>query len=158
MIEGSDFAQKQLNTDMKEALNEVLSAEDAQAGRGLEQLSEESAWKLEYSFEEIDVAVGEQVADLEEDEEMHDNDGSIVKSVGVPARHFWIMALGLVFSTLMIFLLLRSLLQQKEDKKFADMDLDEDEDEFWVVPPVMEFLARAFVDKKFADMDLDEDE
>lgn len=146
-LEGGTFARKQLNDDLGVALNEVLSAEDAE--QQLEQLSEESDWKLEYNFEEIKVAVGEQAEDLDEDEELADNEGGVVKSVGVPMRHFWIMLLGLVFSTLFILWLLHSLLKEKSKPESAVDNDDLDEIDFWVAPHVAKF-TRDLVDRSRA--------
>merc|ERR1719356_1803721 len=94
--------------------DEVLSAEDARPDR-LEQLAEESDFRLEYSFEQIQVQVGETVEDVEDDEEIHENEGVIMKELGVPMKHFWIMALGLFFSTVAIFWMLFSLMKEKVD-------------------------------------------
>jgi len=144
-VEGGTFARKQLNDHLGEALNEVLSAEDAESGQ-LEQLSEESDWRLEYNFEEIKVAVGEQAEDLDEDEELADNEGSVVKTVGVPMRHFWIMLVGLVFSTLFIIILLRTLMTEKSKPEKVDNEDIDDIEDLWVMPHVAK-LTRALVDK-----------
>ncbi|CAK0847923.1 unnamed protein product [Prorocentrum cordatum] len=141
---GGDFARMMLNEDLGEALSEVLTAEDAEAGT-LEQLSDESDFRLEYNFEEIQVAVGEQARDLDEDEWLEDKEMSVVKTVGVPMRHFWIMALGLFFSTLFIFLLLRILMKEKA-KPVDEDDFEPDADDFWVMPHVANF-TRALVDE-----------
>mmetsp|Transcript_108163 Transcript_108163/g.306736 ORF Transcript_108163/g.306736 Transcript_108163/m.306736 type:complete len:1320 (+) Transcript_108163:154-4113(+) len=143
-VEGGDFARMMLNEDLGEALSEVLTAEDAEAGT-LEQLSDESDFRLEYNFEEIQVAVGEQARDLDEDEWLEDKEMSVVKTVGVPMRHFWIMALGLFFSTLFIFLLLRILMKEKA-KPVDEDDFEPDADDFWVMPHVANF-TRALVDE-----------
>lgn len=144
-VEATDFARKQLNDDLSVALDEVLSAEDAEAAP-LEQLGEESDWRLEYNFEEIKVAVGEQAPDLDQDEEWQEQEGTVVKSVGVPMRHFWIMLAGLFFSTLFIFVLLFHLLQEKS-KPVEDEDWEDDlEEDLWVVPHIAN-LTRAVMDR-----------
>lgn len=84
-------------------LSEVLTMEEA--AEPLEQLSDESDFKIEYTFEEVEVALGEKREDLEE-EDLMDDEGSVIRTLGVPVGRFWLVAGGLVVSTTVLCALL----------------------------------------------------
>merc|ERR1712194_107662 len=63
------------------------------------------------NFEEIEVEHGRSDADVQEDEEILDDNDVFVSRIGVPARHFWIVGVGLSCSTILLLVVLYWLLQ-----------------------------------------------
>jgi len=102
-------------------LDQVLT-EEQMAAQPMEQLPEDSDFKIEYNFEEIEVAAGEKVEEIME-EELIDDSGTIVGRFAVPVARFWMVAGGMLASTLFLTLLLLILM------KTADVTADRPESE-----------------------------
>jgi len=100
VIDPSSMRGNRLAQELEEVMME--SAEDP--GQ-LEQLPEESDFKINYVFEEVFLAPGEKPEELEE-EELMDDEGVVIAKLGVPMRHFWLVAIGLTISTSLLIALL----------------------------------------------------
>lgn len=119
IIPSEEFQQKQLASE----LADMLISEDAVDE--LEQLPEDSDFKIEYKFEEVEVAEGETPADME-GEQLLDDEGTAVGHFAVPESRFWIVATGMIASTLLLgFLLVYTMLCKstlpKDDGDFEAM-------------------------------------
>jgi hypothetical protein len=71
------------------------------ANQPMDQLPDDSDFKIEYAFEEVEVGVGEQLEDVE-DEDFIDDEGSAVGKFAVPASRFWMIIVGIIVSTVII--------------------------------------------------------
>mmetsp|Transcript_10520 Transcript_10520/g.19355 ORF Transcript_10520/g.19355 Transcript_10520/m.19355 type:complete len:1392 (-) Transcript_10520:47-4222(-) len=106
MIESSDLANHRLAGELTE-LDDLISP--GQAAEPLEQLSDDSDFKIQYHFEEVEVAIGEKADELAE-EELIDDSGAVVGRFAVPVKRFWMVAFGMVFSTVLLSMILYVLL------------------------------------------------
>mmetsp|Transcript_73925 Transcript_73925/g.154065 ORF Transcript_73925/g.154065 Transcript_73925/m.154065 type:complete len:1560 (-) Transcript_73925:95-4774(-) len=97
-------------------LSEVLTAEEASA-QPMEELSEESDFRIEYQFDEIMVDVDAKLEDVEEEQEFFDDSGAEVQQLGVPKKKFWVVAVGLGCSTLFLMIILIIVLCKKKPEK-----------------------------------------
>eukprot|EP00928_Gymnodinium_smaydae_P007736 TRINITY_DN12768_c0_g2_i1.p1 TRINITY_DN12768_c0_g2~~TRINITY_DN12768_c0_g2_i1.p1 ORF type:complete len:1285 (+),score=291.58 TRINITY_DN12768_c0_g2_i1:560-3856(+) len=100
----------------------ALLTTDAAALAEVEQLDDESDFKIEYNFEEVEVAVGQPAEDVEDEELIEFEAGTVVGSLAVPRSRFWIVGLGLVASTLLLAALFVYLIATD----FEDVDGDGD--------------------------------
>lgn len=109
IIEGADLAEQRLGGALAEELTDVLATEQESAAP-MEQLPDDSDFKIEYNFEEVEVAVGEKPEELVE-EVLIDDSGAVVGRFAVPVGRFWLVAFGMLFSTMLLSMLLYVLLQ-----------------------------------------------
>lgn len=109
MIESSDLVQHRLAGE----LDELDFITPGQAAENLEQLPDDSDFKIEYHFEEVEVAVGEKAEELAE-EELIDDSGAVVGRFAVPVGRFWLVAFGMLFSTVLLSMLLYFLVKTAE--------------------------------------------
>eukprot|EP00811_Abedinium_folium_P032263 NODE_5331_length_1782_cov_5.853776.p1 GENE.NODE_5331_length_1782_cov_5.853776~~NODE_5331_length_1782_cov_5.853776.p1 ORF type:complete len:507 (+),score=128.15 NODE_5331_length_1782_cov_5.853776:256-1776(+) len=121
IVPSENFKQKQLATE----LTDMLIAEDAIDD--LDQLPDNSDFKIEYNFEEVEVAAGETVEDMEE-QELIDDEGAAVGRFAVPMKRFWLVAVGMLCSTVLLFGLLfysmsRSSVSHDEGFEAGDMSV-----------------------------------
>merc|ERR1719172_516315 len=103
---------------------------EEQAAQQLEQLPDDSDFKIEYAFEEVEVAVGEKAEELVE-EELIDDSGALVGRFSVPVGRFWMVAVGMLVSTLTLTMLLLILLKTSnayDEKDMGPNKLDENLD------------------------------
>jgi len=104
VIEADDVKRHRLARELSDFLTPA-QAEEHQ----LEQLPDSSDFKIEYAFEEIEVGVGEKPEEIEE-EELMDEEGVVIGKLGVPLKHFWVVAAGLlIFTGTLFFILYASL-------------------------------------------------
>lgn len=96
----------------------VVLPEDIEE-HNMETLDEESDFKIDYKFEEIEVGVGEKAEDLDEEAYMEDA-GMVIKTVGVPKKQFWIVGLGLLVSTIVLLIVLLAVLKRGDKNSFED--------------------------------------
>jgi len=95
LVPAEDFKAATLADELTEVLLDDSSAAQEQA---MEQLSDESDFMIEYTFAEVDVPVTGKDDEVGEDEEVME-EGSVVSTVGVPRRYFWIVAAFLFGTT-----------------------------------------------------------
>jgi len=122
MVDSDDVKQKTIQ-GFADDLGEIMT--DEQAAQPLEQLPDDSDFKIEYAFEEVEVAVGEKVED-DIEEELLDDSGAVVGRFAVPPSQFWAVLVGCFFSTLTLGCTLWWLLQTKGKPK--DMETQSDYD------------------------------
>jgi hypothetical protein len=110
-------------------LSQVMTQAQA-ADQALEQLDDESDFKIEYAFEEVEVGQGENLEETLE-EEFIDDSGVVVGRFAVPVGRFWLVALGMIGSTVLLTLCLTVLLRtsdmyasRDEAPSEADIGLD----------------------------------
>jgi len=145
LIDAEDMKGKNLNC-FAEELGEVLNMEEAQNAAAQDQLPDDSDFKIEYNFEEIEVGVGETVEDIME-EEIIDDEGAVVGRFAVPVKRFWMVAGGMLISTMILSMSLLILLKTASPpgegavKSSADEDLD-NPDSIGAVAAVSSFVAR----------------
>jgi len=118
MVDGEDMKAKTIQ-GFADDLGEIMT--DEQAAQPLEQLPDDSDFKIEYAFEEVEVAVGEKVED-DIEEELLDDSGAIVGRFAVPPSQFWAVIVGIFFSSLTLGSLLWWLLQTKGKPKEMDQE------------------------------------
>jgi len=123
MVDSDDVKQKTIQ-GFADDLGEIMT--DEQAAQPLEQLPDDSDFKIEYAFEEVEVAVGEKVED-DIEEELLDDSGAVVGRFAVPPSQFWAVLVGCFFSTLTLGCTLWWLLQTKGKPK--DMETQSDYDQ-----------------------------
>eukprot|EP00932_Pfiesteria_piscicida_P001306 SRR837773.11274.p1 GENE.SRR837773.11274~~SRR837773.11274.p1 ORF type:complete len:656 (-),score=184.07 SRR837773.11274:33-1883(-) len=118
-IESQDFKDKKIgggrDQELFADLGEILTAEEAQ-NQPMEELSEESDFRIEYKFDEIMVDADVKAEDVE-DQELVDDSGVEIQTLGVPKKKFWIVATGLGFSTLLLLIILIAVLSKKKEEK-----------------------------------------
>jgi hypothetical protein len=76
------------------------------ADYGQDQLADDSDFRIEYTFEEVEVAANakaEDIEGMEEEELLDDQADTVVGALTVPASHFWMVAGGLICSTILLF-------------------------------------------------------
>lgn len=109
-VPAEDFAAGRIAGNLAGELSETLMEEDS-AHQDLEQLDEESDFKIEYTFQEVEVAVGEKLEDLDEEGEeiqVMQTKGAVIGRLGVPMKKFWLVGLGLLLSTTVLLAILYS--------------------------------------------------
>jgi len=124
MLDVDDF--KNCRLGLADELGDVHGMlTEAEAEQPLEQLPDDSDFKIEYAFEEVEIAAGEKVEDLAE-EELIDDAGAVVGQFAVPVSRFWIVAIGMILSTalltVMLVVLLKSQTAQTGEKKTNSLD------------------------------------
>jgi len=115
-ISAADVKDMRLARELEEVLT-VTNADELSK----DELPEESDFRIEYKFQEIEVGVDEQTEDVEE-EEFFDDEGAVIATVGVPKKKFWIVAVALCTSTLALALFLMGVMcwEQEDLAKNAD--------------------------------------
>lgn len=144
MVPAEDFKAQHLAEELTEVLLEDSSAAQQQAA--MEQLSDESDFMIEYSFAEVDVPVTGKDEELDEDEEVME-EGTVVASVGVPRRYFWIVAAFLLLTTTALAYLLHANLsaEMKLPEEFQKrLDEEEEEETFMGLPTLLAPIRSLF--------------
>jgi len=131
VVDGEDFQKKSGHKLDLGDVGEVLTAEEA-ADQALEELSEESDFRIDYKFEEIEVDIDAAPEELGEDEEMMTEGQEQVK-IGVPKKKFWMVGVGLAISTLLLLVILIAVMSKKE--KLPPRQTDEDAMQDIFAPP-----------------------
>merc|ERR1712150_27130 len=103
MIECEDLKARRFADELSEALTSV------DANEPLEQLSDESDFKIEYDFEEVEVEAGTKLEEMQQ-EELIDDEGAVIGRLAVPVGRFWLVACGMFISTITLGLLLKYML------------------------------------------------
>lgn len=93
MIEADDLIGRRLSTTLEVAAREKVQREV---------LPEESDFKIEYTFEEVEIPKDEALAEDLVDAELIDAEGTVVSSLTVPYKQFWKVVIYLIFSTLLL--------------------------------------------------------
>eukprot|EP00747_Dinoflagellata_sp_TGD_P062318 gnl/TRDRNA2_/TRDRNA2_152952_c1_seq1.p1 gnl/TRDRNA2_/TRDRNA2_152952_c1~~gnl/TRDRNA2_/TRDRNA2_152952_c1_seq1.p1 ORF type:complete len:816 (+),score=168.70 gnl/TRDRNA2_/TRDRNA2_152952_c1_seq1:654-3101(+) len=88
--------------------------QDLDQSTGLEMLSDDSDFKIEYTFEEVEIAVGASTEDMEEDELISD-EGHVVARFAVRESQFWLVGSTMTFTTAALFAALFYLLNCNPD-------------------------------------------
>lgn len=123
MLDVDDF--KNCRLGLADELGDVHGMlTEAEAEQPLEQLPDDSDFKIEYAFEEVEIAAGEKIDDLVE-EELIDEAGQVVGQFAVPVSRFWIVAFGMILSTailtfLLVWLLKNQSAQQAKAREVRD--------------------------------------
>jgi len=144
VIDCEEFKGHRLAAELEEVL---MENEDEAHNQAREQLSDESDFMIEYNFAEVEVAITKENADpeLEEDEEILDDSGAAIARIGVPRRHFWLIAFGLLFSTTAVtwLLLYRLQTELKIDKCQVDPQacIEDPETSFQAEAQILRFLS-----------------
>ncbi|CAL1137394.1 unnamed protein product [Cladocopium goreaui] len=144
MVPAEDFKAHHLAEKLTEVLLEDSSAAQQQAA--MEQLSDESDFMIEYSFAEVDVPVTGKDEELDEDEEVME-EGTVVASVGVPRRYFWIVAAFLLLTTTALAYVVHANMsaEMKLPEEFQKRLDEEEEETFMGLPdllaPIRSLLA-----------------
>jgi len=86
-------------------LAEMMTEEQAQAEAERHELSEDSDFRVEFKFEEIEVGIDETPEDLDAEEILADQ-GAVIHAIGVPRNLFWIVICGLLAFTLVFAIIL----------------------------------------------------
>jgi len=107
-------------------LEQVVNAEEAQPS-DLEQLAEESDFKIEYQFNEMEVGAGEKMDDVEEQEMLAEQE-AVISKIGVPQKRFWLVALGLLASTVFLMGFLGYILVSDYTPPKPPLEEEEDHD------------------------------
>lgn len=127
LVDAEDFKSVRL----EQQLQDVLIEDGEMRMEDLPQLSEESDFKIEYHFEEVEVAVGG--ADLQgaEDDEIQimQNEGVVVATLAVPPGQFVLVAIGLIITTVALCIVLIYTMQKQPESKKPDDIQDTDEDD-----------------------------
>jgi len=76
-----------------------------QGEQALQQLPDESDFKIQYEFQELEVAAGESVEDLEDITHI-DDEGATVGRFAVPVKRFWLVCLGMMVTTMILVIIL----------------------------------------------------
>jgi len=99
---------------------------EEEASAPMEQLADDSDFKIEYNFEEIEVGVGEKTEEIME-EDLIEDEGTAIGAFAVPPDRFYMVAIGLVVSTLVLFAILAFGLNAAapDEKKTGPNPLDE---------------------------------
>jgi len=121
------------NLRLASELSEVYTT-DAGRTDELEQLAEESDFRIEYKFQEVEVAEGEQCDDLEEEDIMEEQE-AIVSTIGVPRKYFYLVALGLLVSSALLLGILFWTLTHEPPRGVGEGDEDEDETDLAAAVP-----------------------
>jgi len=122
LVDSSDLKNHRLANELSEVLTTT------QANEPLEQLSDESDFKIEYTFEEVEIAVGDTPTDLEEDDLINE-EGAVISHLAVPLKKFWLVVGAVLLSTSLILSFLLWVLQRKaqvqvpEQENLDDMDM-----------------------------------
>merc|ERR1719171_3249727 len=128
-IEPEDFTRKSMGDELVTMLDSQEAAED------LEQLAEESDFMIEYNFEEVEVAAGVKVEEIEE-EELMGEEGTRVSKLAVPMKRFWMIIVGVVISTFVLGLLLVELMKGGTETSDAIDKWERGEDMIAFVPHI----------------------
>eukprot|EP00930_Biecheleria_cincta_P069098 TRINITY_DN56883_c0_g1_i1.p1 TRINITY_DN56883_c0_g1~~TRINITY_DN56883_c0_g1_i1.p1 ORF type:complete len:1305 (-),score=246.48 TRINITY_DN56883_c0_g1_i1:164-4078(-) len=127
MVDSDDFKQNILGQQLEEVLLDDDGDVYTRYTRDREQLCDDSDFKIEYHFKEVEVprAPAGQESALDSDEEMMEElHGTGIQSMGVPRKFFWLVAFGLLVSTTALVVLLFSVLNA--EMKAPDFHLMED--------------------------------
>jgi hypothetical protein len=102
ILECEHFQNQTLSEEMTEILADGDDFNYGMYGQQ-DQLADDSDFRIQYNFEEVEVGVGEKAEEMEEDELLEDTEGTVVGSLTVPANHFWMVATGLAVTTILLF-------------------------------------------------------
>lgn len=120
VIDSELFRNRAVTEEMAEVLSECAFSESA-----LPQLADSSDFKIEYKFEEVEVGLGDTVEEIDEEEILHNPDeGQAMDRFAVAPSQFWIVALGMVASTLAFCALVGFLLWKIVKNAGSEEDAD----------------------------------
>mmetsp|Transcript_54214 Transcript_54214/g.121555 ORF Transcript_54214/g.121555 Transcript_54214/m.121555 type:complete len:1321 (-) Transcript_54214:92-4054(-) len=87
--------------DLSGGVDDDVTYMDSQDHSALAQLPDESDFRIQYDFKEVEVEKDEKVEDLEDVTHI-DDAGATVGKFAVPVKRFWIVCLGMFLSTLIL--------------------------------------------------------
>lgn len=106
-VDAADWKERRMAAEpsMDNRLSNFVAGQNGRGAEVMEDLPEDSDFKIEYEFKEVEVGIAEDPGDIEE-EEYFNEEGAEVIQIGVPRKKFWIVCVGLVASTVFFFVIL----------------------------------------------------